>query len=266
MTVTTIARPQPGAITMAIVDTVDVAGRNLRSMLRMPQALIFALIQPVLFVLLFRFAFGGAIHVPGIPYVDYLIPGVFGQSVAFGALGTAVGLATDLRSGLLERFRTLPMSRVAVLAGRTVADLARSLGVVAILAGVGFAVGFRVQTSALAFLAGLGLVALFGYALSWGCVSLGLRISDPEAAQAAGVPVVFLLAFASGAFVPTSSMPGWLQVVADHQPLTALVNALRALMLAGPTASAVLTTLAWSGGLLVAFAALAISQYQRMSR
>ncbi|HEU5419498.1 MAG TPA: ABC transporter permease [Streptosporangiaceae bacterium] len=266
MTVTAVPRPRPGAAMMAVADTIDVASRNLRTMLRVPQALVFALIQPVLFVLLFRYAFGGAIHVPGIPYVDYLIPGVFGQSVAFGALGTAVGLATDLRSGLLERFRTLPMSRPAVLAGRTIADLARNLAVVAVMAGVGFAVGFRVHTSALAFLAGLGLVALFGYAMSWGCVSLGLRISDPEAAQAAGVPVMFLLVFASGAFVPTSSMPGWLQVVADHQPLTALVSAVRALVLGGPTAGHVLASVAWSCGLLVVFAALAIGQYQRMGR
>ena len=208
MITTSAPRPGPGRAMIAIADTIDVASRNLRSMLRMPQALVFALIQPVLFVLLFRYAFGGAIHVPGVPYVDYLIPGVFAQSVAFGALGTAVGLATDLRSGLLERFRTLPMSRSAVLAGRTLADLARSLAVVAVMAGVGFAVGFRVHTSALAFLAGLGLVALFGYALSWGCVSLGLRISDPEAAQAAGVPVMFLLVFASGAFVPVAHDAG----------------------------------------------------------
>jgi ABC-2 type transport system permease protein len=126
------------------------------------------------------------------------------------------------------------MSRSAVLAGRTLADLARSLAVVVVMAGIGFAVGFRVHTSALAFLAGLALVALFGYALSWGCVSLGLRISDPGAAQAAGVPVMFLLVFASGAFVPISTMPGWLQAVAAHQPLTALVTAVRALVLGRP--------------------------------
>ncbi|MCW2905588.1 MAG: transporter, permease component [Actinomycetia bacterium] len=266
MTTTAAARPQPGRAMIAIADTIDLAGRNLRTMLRMPQALVFALIQPVLFVLLFRYAFGGAIHVPGIPYVDYLVPGIFGQSVAFGALGTAVGLATDLRSGLLERFRTLPMSRSAVLAGRTVADLARNLAVVTVMTGVGFAVGFRVHTSALAFLAGLGLVALFGYALSWGCVSLGLRISDPEAAQAAGVPIMFLLVFASGAFVPIATMPGWLQAVAAHQPLTALVTAVRALVLGGPTAGHVLASVTWSCGLLAGFALLAISQYQRITR
>jgi ABC transporter DrrB family efflux protein len=266
MTAVSASRPQPGRAWMAVADTLDVTGRNLRNVLRTPQALVFALIQPVLFVLLFRYAFGGAIRVPGIPYVDYLVPGIFAQSVAFGALGTAVGLSADVRSGLLERFRTLPMSRLAILAGRTLADLARNLAVVAVMAGVGFAVGFRVHTSALAFLAGLGLVALFGYALSWGFVSLGLRISDPESAQAAGVPVMFLLVFASAAFVPLATMPGWLQAVAAHQPLTALVNAVRALVLGGPTAGHVLTSVAWSCGLLVAFALLALHQYQRMNR
>jgi ABC-type multidrug transport system permease subunit len=205
MTAVSASRPQPGRAWMAVADTLDVTGRNLRNVLRTPQALVFALIQPVLFVLLFRYAFGGAIRVPGIPYVDYLVPGIFAQSVAFGALGTAVGLSADVRSGLLERFRTLPMSRLAILAGRTLADLARNLAVVAVMAGVGFAVGFRVHTSALAFLAGLGLVALTGYALSWGFVSLGLRISDPESTQAAGVPVMFLLVFASAAFVPLAT-------------------------------------------------------------
>jgi ABC-2 type transport system permease protein len=266
MTAVSVPRSQPGRAWMAVTDTLDVTGRNLRNVLRTPQALVFALIQPVLFVLLFRYAFGGAIRVPGIPYVDYLVPGIFAQSVAFGALGTAVGLSADVRSGLLERFRTLPMSRLAILAGRTLADLARNLAVVAVMAGVGFAVGFRVHTSALAFLAGLGLVALFGYALSWGFVSLGLRISDPEAAQAAGVPVMFLLVFASAAFVPLATMPGWLQAVAARQPLTALVDAVRALVLGGPTAGRVLTSVAWSCGLLIAFALLALRQYQRMNR
>ena len=130
-------------MTSAIWDTIDVTGRNLRSLTRTPQALIFATIQPMIFVLLFRYAFGGAIKVPGVSYVDFLMPGVFAQSVAFGAIGTAVGLSADLRSGLLIRFRTLPMSRIAVLAGRTLADLARNVLVVAVMLGVGYAVGFR---------------------------------------------------------------------------------------------------------------------------
>jgi len=251
---------------MAVTDTVDVTWRNLLSMARTPQVLLFSLIQPVLFVLLFRYAFGGAIKIPGIPYIDYLMPGIFAQTVAFGALGTAVGLSTDVRSGLLERFRTLPMSRLAILAGRTFADLARNLVVLLFMVGMGFAVGFRIHAGVPAFLGALGLVVLFGYALSWAFVSLGLRLSNPEAAQAAGVPIMFLLVFASSAFVPLSTMPGWLQTVAGHQPLTALVAALRPLVLGGPTANYVLVSLAWSGGMLVVFVALALRQYQSLNR
>jgi ABC-2 type transport system permease protein len=250
----------------AVLDTVDVAGRNLRTLLRTPQALVFATIQPVIFVLLFRYAFGGAIHVPGVSYVDYLMPGIFAQAVAFGGLGTAVGLATDLRSGLLERFRTLPMSRIAVLAGRTLADMARNLLVVGVMTGVGFAVGFRVHTSAARLLAALGLVALFAYALSWGFVVLGLVIRNPEAAQAAGVPVMFLLVFGSSAFVPLATMPGWLQAFAAHQPLTALTGAERALISGGAAAGHVVAVLAWSAGLLALFVVPGARSYRRLSR
>jgi len=161
-TITLPARPsRAGRVTAAFADTADVAGRNLRTLFRTPQALIFATVQPVIFVLLFRYAFGGAIHVPGVDYVDYLMPGIFAQSVCFGAIGTAVGLSADLRSGLLVRFRTLPMARIAVLGGRTAADLARNLVVVAVMIGVGFAVGFRSSHGAGALLAALGLVVAF---------------------------------------------------------------------------------------------------------
>jgi ABC transporter DrrB family efflux protein len=255
-----------GRVSAAFADTADVAGRNLRTLLRTPQALVFALIQPVIFVLLFRYAFGGAIHVPGVNYVDYLMPGIFGQAVCFGAIGTAVGLSTDLRSGILTRFRTLPMARIAVLAGRTLADLARNLLVVAVMIGVGFAVGFRDPHGAGGLLAAIGLVIVFGYAFSWIFVALGLRVSDPEAAQAAGVPVMFVLVFSSSAFVPLSSMPGWLQALGAHQPVTALVNAERALILGGPAAHDVLSSLAWSAGMFVVFAALAARIYARMGR
>ena len=215
----------------ALSDTADVAWRNLLTQLRTPQALVFAIIQPVIFVLLFRYAFGGAIHVPGTNYVDFLMPGIFAQTVAFGAVGTAVGLSGDLRTGILVRFRTLPMARIAVLGGRTVADLARNLLVVTVMIGVGFAAGFRSPHGAGALLAALGLVIAFGYAISWGFASLGLRVSDPEAAQAAAVPVLFLLVFTSAAFVPSTAMPGWLQAFGTHQPVDALVNAERALIL-----------------------------------
>jgi ABC-2 type transport system permease protein/oleandomycin transport system permease protein len=145
--------------------------------------------------------------VPGTNYVDFLMPGIFAQTVAFGAVGTAVGLSGDLRAGILVRFRTLPMARIAVLGGRTVADLARNLLVVAVMTGVGFAAGFRSPHGAGGLLAALGLVVAFGYAISWGFASLGLRVSDPEAAQAAAVPVVFLLVFTSAAFVPATPCP-----------------------------------------------------------
>jgi ABC-2 type transport system permease protein len=250
----------------AVSDTADVAGRNLRTLLRTPQALVFATIQPVIFVLLFRYAFGGAIRVPGTDYVDFLMPGIFAQTVAFGAVGTAVGLSADLRTGILVRFRTLPMARIAVLGGRTLADLARNLLVVAVMTGVGFAAEFRSPHGAAGLLGALGLVVVFGYALSWGFAALGLRVSDPEAAQAAGVPVVFLLVFTSAAFVPATSMPGWLQAFGTHQPVNALVSAERALILGGPAANDVLICLAWSAGLLLVFAFLAARTYARMGR
>jgi ABC transporter DrrB family efflux protein len=267
---TTIALPSRpsvmGRVTAAFSDTADVAGRNLRTLFRTPQALIFATVQPVIFVLLFRYAFGGAIHVPGVDYVDYLMPGIFAQSVCFGAIGTAVGLSADLRSGILIRFRTLPMARIAVLGGRTMADLARNLVVVAVMIGVGFAVGFRSANGASGLLAAIGLVVAFAYAISWGFAALGLRVSDPEAAQAAGVPVMFLLVFTSCAFVPLSSMPGWLQAIGAHQPVNALVTAERALILGGPAAHDVLLSLAWSAGILLVFAALSTRIYARMGR
>jgi len=259
-------QPAVGRVTAAFSDTIDVAGRNLRTLLRTPQALIFATIQPVIFVLLFRYAFGGAIRVPGVDYVDYLMPGVFAQTVAFGAIGTAVGLSADLRSGILVRFRTLPMARIAVLGGRTLADLARNLLVVTVMVGVGFAAGFRSANGASGLLAALALGVAFGYAVSWGFAALGLRVSDPEAAQAAAVPVVFLLVFTSAAFVPSTAMPGWLQAFGTHQPVNALVTAERALILGGPAAHDVLISLAWSGGMLLVFTLLAARGYARMGR
>jgi ABC-2 type transport system permease protein len=264
----TQGRPMAGlsGIGAAFSDTADVAGRNLLTLLRTPQALIFATIQPVIFVLLFRYAFGGAIRVPGTDYVNFLMPGIFAQTVAFGAIGTAVGLSADVRTGILVRFRTLPMARIAVLGGRTLADLARNLLVVVVMTGVGFAAGFRTPNGAAGLLGALGLVVFFGYAVSWGFAALGLRVSDPEAAQAAAVPVVFLLVFTSAAFVPATAMPGWLQAFGTHQPVNALVSAERALVLGGPASHDVLSCLAWSAGMLLVFAILAARTYGRMGR
>jgi ABC transporter DrrB family efflux protein len=248
----------------AVRDALAVTERNLIAYRRVPQLLVFSTIQPVIFVLLFRYVFGGAVRsLPGVPYVDYLMPGIFVQTVVFGALATAIGLAADMKSGLLERFRSLPMARSAVLAGRTGADLARNVFVAVLMAVVGFAVGFRVHTNALAFLAGMLLVLAFGYALSWIFAAVGLWVGDPETAQAAAFPVMAPLVFASSAFVPVSSMPGWLQGFAAHQPVSVTASAVRALVLGGPTTSYVLQSLGWSVAILLVFAPLAVRRYRR---
>jgi ABC transporter DrrB family efflux protein len=245
-------------------DAIAIAGRNLIAYRRVPQLLVFSTIQPVIFVLMFRYVFGGAVQsLPGVPYVDYLMPGIFVQTTVFGAIGTAVGLATDLKSGLLERFRSLPMARSAVLAGRTLADLTRNLFVATLMAVVGIAVGFRVHTNAAAFLAAMILVLLFGYVLSWVFATIGLAVGDPETAQAAAFPIMAPLVFASSAFVPVSTMPGWLQVFAEHQPVSVTASAVRALVIGGPTASYVLQSLAWCAGILVVFAPIAVRRYRR---
>jgi ABC transporter DrrB family efflux protein len=248
----------------AVRDALAVTWRNLIGYRRVPQLLVFSTIQPVIFVLLFRYVFGGAIDVPGpIPYVDFLMPGVFVQTVVFGALATAIGLAADMKSGMLERFRSLPMARSAVLAGRTLADLTRNVFVVILMVVVGFLVGFRIHTNALAMVAGIMLLLFFGYAMSWIFATVGLAVGDPETAQAAAFPVLAPLVFASTVFVPLETMPGWLQVWAEHQPVSVTASAVRALMLGGPTASLVWQSLAWCVGILAVFAPLAVRRYRR---
>jgi ABC transporter DrrB family efflux protein len=246
-----------------IRDALAVAQRNLIAYIRIPQLLVFSTIQPVIFVLMFRYVFGGAISVPGVGYVDFLMPGIFVQTVVFGSMAAAIGLATDLKSGLMERFHSLPMTRSAVLAGRTLADLVRNAFVAALMTGVGFAVGFRIHTNVLSFLAGIALVLLFGYTFAWIFATVGLAVGDPETAQAASFPVMAPLVFASSAFVPVDSMPGWLQVFAEHQPVSVTASAVRALAIGGPTASYVLQCLAWCIGILVVFAPLAVARYRR---
>jgi len=253
----------PRGLHLGVHDAFSVTNRNLISLRRTPQLLVLSTIQPVIFVLLFRYVFGGAISVPGVPYVDYLMPGVWAQAVTFGAMGTAIGLATDLNTGLLERFRSLPMARSAVMVGRTNADLARNVFVIILMAIVGFLVGFNYHTSFVGLVASLGLLLAFGYALSWVFAVVGLAVGDPEAAQAAAFPVMAFLVFASSAFVPISSMPGWLQAYAYHQPLTATVDASRALVLGGPTAHDVAVALIWDVGILVVAAPLAVWLYRR---
>ncbi len=269
------AQKAPGGrrrLVWAINDGLAACGRNLRAYVRLPQLVIFSTIQPVIFVLLFRYVFGGAIQVPGVRYVDFLMPGVFVQTMTFGAMGTAIGLAADLQTGLIERFRSLPMARSAVLVGRTTADFVRNVFVVALMAAVGFLVGFRVHTGVWPFLASLLLMLLFGYSLQWIFASVGLAAPNAETAQAAGFPLLVPLTFASTAFVPLESMPGWLQVFAEHQPVSVMVDAARALALGDATARAlglgdttqlVLKSLAWSIGILVIAIPLTVRRFRR---
>ncbi len=232
---------------------------------RIPEALFFSSVQPVMFVLLFRYVFGGAIRVTNIPggYVNFLMPGVFVQTVAFGAVSTAIGLAEDLQKGIIERFRSLPMARSAVLAGRTLADLARNVGVVAIITAVGYAVGFRIESVA-GYFAGIGLLLLFAYALSWGFAVIGLSAANSETAQVMSFPLLFPLTFAAGTFVPVSSMPGWLRGFATYQPVSEAVAAARSLMVGGPgpAANHVIATLLWGVGILVVLVPVAVWRYR----
>lgn len=251
-----------------IADARTITWRNLISYTRIPDAIFFSTLQPIMFVLLFRFVFGGAIKIPGTTYVNYLIAGIYVQTVMFGSVATSVGLAEDLQKGLIERFRALPMARSAVLAGRTTADTVRNMFVLIIITVVGYAVGFRVQTDFFQFVAGLLLVLFFAYALGWAFAIIGLSVSNSETAQLAAFPILFPLTFASSAFVPIPSMPGWLQAFAYHQPVTQVVNATRQLMLGSTTTglwsvSNIWRAVAWSIGILVVFAPIAVWRYRR---
>jgi ABC transporter DrrB family efflux protein len=259
------ARPPAGSrIGWAIADTLTVTRRNLIVYTRIPEFLFFSTVQPIMFVLLFRYVFGGAIRPPGGgPYVDYLMAGIFVQSVAFGSISTAVGLAEDLQKGLLERFRALPMARSAVLTGRTTADLFRNLFVVGVITGIGYAVGFRIGAGVPAFLAGLALIILFAYALSWVFAVIGLSAPNSETAQVMAFPILFPLIFASPAFVGVNTLPSWLRVFALHQPVGVIITATRALMVGGPTAGPVIQALVWIAGTLLVAVPLAVRQYRR---
>jgi ABC transporter DrrB family efflux protein len=260
-----------GRFPAAVADMMAIAERNLIAYVRVPQLLVFSTIQPIMFVLLFRYVFGGAVSgslPPRVDYVDYLMPGVFVQTATFGALGSAIGLATDLKSGLLERFRSLPMARSAVLTGRTAADLGRNVFVTILMLIVGFLVGFRIHTPAWEATCGVLLLLFFGYMLSWIFAAVGLWTGDPETAQAAAFPILAPLVFASSAFVPVSSMPSWLQGFAEHQPVSVTASAVRGLMIGqmpgvASTKSYVIQSLFWCIGLIAVFAPLAVRRYRR---
>ena len=249
---------------VALGDIAAVTERNVLHLWRVPQLLFFSSVQPVMFVLLFRYVFGGAIQVPGGNYTNYLLPGIFIQIALFGGASTSVGLATDFKGGIIDRMRTLPMARSAVLAGRTFADLARNVLVVALMLIVGTLVGFRFKGSPIADALGVLLVLAFGYAFSWVFATIGLAVKDPETAQLAGFVPIFPLVFASSAFVPVKTMPGWLQAWANHQPVSIAVNSARALFSGQPAWHWVWQLLIWIVAILAIFIPLAVRQYRKV--
>jgi ABC transporter DrrB family efflux protein len=248
----------------AITDMFVLAQRSLRRIKRQPDLLTGFTIQPVMFVLLFVWVFGGAIETPGFDdYTDFLLPGIIVQTMAFGGFVTALGLAEDLNKGLIDRFRSLPMARSAVLTGRTLADVATNMLSLVTMIVVGLIVGFEFSSSPLEVVAGFGLMLLIGYTFSWVFAYIGLIVSSPESANAFGFILIFPLTFASSAFVPPETMPDWLQTFAtDINPFSTMVDAARALFVDGPHGNDVWGAVAWCVGLIAVFGALAVNRYR----
>lgn len=261
----------------AVRDALVIARRNLLRNVRLPQLLVFATVQPVMFLVLFAYVFGGAIEgtlpaAAGGVYLNWLVPGLMIQVAAFGSGQTALGLTEDLQNGVIDRFRSLPMARSAVLAGRTGADLVRNAFVIGLMVLVGALLGFRYQTTFVRFLAGFALALLFAHSLSWVMAAVGLRVRTPEAAQSAAFLPIFPLVFASSVFLPTATMPDWLRVFADNQPLTVVTNAMRGLMLGEGAlplgqdlVTEVLRALTWIAGITAVAAFLAVRSYRRIT-
>ncbi len=266
-----ITRTRPGAGQMArwaISDALVMTRRNLLVWMRVPAYIVFTVVQPVIFVLLFRYVFGGAIQAPGSGgYVNYLMPGIIGQTAAFATFATAIALAQEATKGVIDRFRAMPMARSAVLAGRLLADSIRMLIVILVIIGVGYAVGFRFQNGVAGAVGMVLLAEAFGVAVCSVSAFVGLAIKDEESVQAFGLIWIFPLTFVSSAFVPIATMPGWLQVFANNQPVTLVINAMRAMALGGPhfpLNPALWESLVWLAGVLIVFVPLAVRSYRRV--
>lgn len=247
----------------SISDTLVLARRALMRILRAPDLLLSFTVQPIMFVLLFVYVFGGAITTPGFDYVDFLMPGIIVQTMAFGGFVTALGLSEDLKKGLVDRFRSLPMSRGAVLAGRTLADILTNSISIAVMLIVGIIAGFSFNAPLGEILLGIVLLLLFGYAFSWVFAFIGLTSSSPESSQALGFIIIFPLTFVSSAFVPVESMPAALQTFAEVNPFTIVVDAMRSLFLGIPAGNNVWGAFAWAIGIAAVFAFLSVSRYKR---
>jgi ABC-2 type transport system permease protein/oleandomycin transport system permease protein len=260
-------RDEPGLSTRArwaVSDTLTISRRNLLVWARVPAYIMFTIIQPVMFVLLFRYVFGGAIavHTKG-GYVNFLLPGILAQTAAFACFGTAISLAQELQKGVIDRFRSMPMARSAVLGGRLVADTARMTVTILVVVGVGYAVGFRFSNGAGPAIGMVVLAIALGVACCCIAAYTGLAIGDEESVQAFGLIWLFPLTFLSSAFVPISTMPGWLQAFANNQPITFTVNAMRAMALGGPIEADLWKSVAWLAGIFIVFAPLAVRAYKR---
>jgi ABC-2 type transport system permease protein/oleandomycin transport system permease protein len=246
-----------------VTDTLVIAERNLIRLPRAPDLLLAFTVQPIMFVLLFRYVFGGAIQTPGYSYVDFLIPGIIVQNIAFGGFVTALGLNEDVHKGLIDRFRSLPMARPAVLAGRTTADIVTNTLSMTVLLITGVIIGFSFHTDFWHAIAGVGLLLLFGYAFSWVFAFLGLLVSSPEAANSVGFIAVFPLTFISSAFVPVASMPEPLKSFAMVNPFTIVVDAMRSLWLGAPAGNNVWGAVVWSLVIIAVFSPLAVARYRK---
>jgi ABC-2 type transport system permease protein/oleandomycin transport system permease protein len=251
-------------MTRLVPDTLVMAERNLVRLPRNPELLMGFTIQPIMFVLLFVYVFGGAITTPGYDdYVDFLIPGIIAQNIAFGGFVTALGLAEDMGKGLIDRFRSLPTARASVLAGRTLADVVTNALSMVILLLTGVIIGFSFDANVLEILGGFGLLLLFGFAFSWIFAVIGLSVSTPEAANGIGFTLIFPITFISSAFVPVESMPSGLEEVADANPVSVVVDALRALWLGAPAGDSIWLAVLWCLVLVAIFAPLAVAKYRR---
>lgn len=271
---TATVRPQAG-LAAALADGRVVAWRNLKRVPRIPELAIFAVLQSIMFVLLFAFVFGGAIPIPGGgSYREYLMPGIYVQTLTFAAVTTAIAMSDDMNKGIIDRFRSLPMARSAVISGRTTSDLVYNGGILVVLMLTGLAVGWRVHSDALHFLAAVVLLLAFAYAMAWLGVFIGLSVPTVEVAQQLGFIVLFPLTFVSNAFVPTGSMPSWLQPFAEWNPISSVVAACRELFgnpnpFAGdsfPSEHPVLLSVLWLAAILVVFVPLGIHRYLKVSR
>jgi len=244
-------------------DALLLAERNLRRIPRNPDLLVGVTFQPIMFVVLFTYVFGGAIRTPGFDYIDFFLPGIMVQMIAFTGYATALGISDDLRKGLIDRFRSLPMARSAVLAGRTASDIVMNMIALATMLACGFIVGFSFDSDAGRIVAGIALVLFFGYAMSWVYCFFGLIASSPESASAMITIVIFPLTFVSSAYVPTDSMPAMLKAIANVNPITTVIDALRSLWLGTPAHTDIWVAVLWCVGITLVFGVLSTQRYRR---